>query len=247
MKKKKRRSHPKAKIPPKLLRQWVAGETNTSPADPTTALQTRPVSALDAGGRSLPVLEAFQEFLDAERARTRKKMMALTTSFVVLLVLLAGAVGGLAYFLMNRVNDDMDDVRGRFGSLRQLSLQTRNDAGKAMDLARAEAQRLREDMERERVAGTEFATQQISKQADLTRTQMAALDQKLARLDEVLGMLELENTTLRTDLGTVESRVLTLASPPSEGTISPAETATLAFAITPRGSDRPSNWLLPLP
>ena len=238
-------SEPKAKAPPKLLRQWVAGES--IPSDPTMAVQTRPVTAIDAGGKSLPVLEAFQEFLEAERERTRKKMRALITSFVVLLLLLAGTVGGLAYFLMNRVNDDLDDVRGRFGDLRKISLQTRNDAGKAMDMAKEETERLRKEMEQKRLADVRAAEQRLSDQAKHTRTQMRELDRELARFDEVLRMLELENTTLRADLGTVESRVLTLASPPSARVTPSSPTTTVAFSITPRGADRPSNWLLPLP
>jgi len=238
---------PKAEAPPKLLRQWVAGEAEAAPSDKSTAIQARPVSSLDADGRSLPVLEAFQEFLEAERARTRKKIMALVASFALLLVLLAGAVGGLAYFLMNRVNEDLDDVRGRFGSLSRISLDTRNDAGKAMEMAREETERLREEMEKKRLAGIMSTEEQLSDQAERTRTQMRDLDRKLARFDEVLQMLELENTTLRADLGTVESRVLTLASPTSSRVAASAPPASVAFAITPRGADRPSNWLLPLP
>jgi hypothetical protein len=60
---------------------------------------------------SLPVLEAFEEFLDNERKQSKRRIVALCTFFVLLLLVTAGAGAGVVYWQMQRMASDYDTVK----------------------------------------------------------------------------------------------------------------------------------------
>jgi len=64
------------------------------------------------GEESFPVLKAFQEFLDAERERSRRRQMILTLSFmsvIVVIVVLFCVIGAILFTGMARRNDAKQD------------------------------------------------------------------------------------------------------------------------------------------
>ena len=79
------------KIPPKIVGRQARQSNTEELAVRESHTPTKREGDLPASITGLPVLEAFQRFLDAERRRTRNRMMALTALFVLLLII-AGAV-----------------------------------------------------------------------------------------------------------------------------------------------------------
>ena len=68
--------------------------------------------SLPKGEESFPVLKAFQEFLDAERERARRRQMTLAISFMsalVLLVVLFCVIGAVLFSGMIRRSDSQQD------------------------------------------------------------------------------------------------------------------------------------------
>lgn len=68
--------------------------------------------SLPKGEESFPVLKAFQEFLDAERERARRRQMTLAISFMsalVLLVVLFCVIGAILFSGMIRRSDSQQD------------------------------------------------------------------------------------------------------------------------------------------
>jgi hypothetical protein len=80
--------------PPQSLRDAVRSRVDEMPMlHPDRLPSRRPGGALAPRQESLPVLEAFQEFLDYERRRARRRLVAVMLAFTLILIgLLAGAV-----------------------------------------------------------------------------------------------------------------------------------------------------------
>ena len=74
-------------------------------------IERKQFSGIQRAPGSLPVLEAFQEFLDNEHKRSKRRIVALCTFFVLLLLVTAGAGTGVVYWQMQRVAKDYDAVK----------------------------------------------------------------------------------------------------------------------------------------
>ncbi len=62
---------------------------------------------------SLPVLNAFRQFLDAERRRAKRQMLLLIAGFVVVLASLAGGGGWYIWHVLRRVETGMESDKVR--------------------------------------------------------------------------------------------------------------------------------------
>ena len=54
---------------------------------------------------SLPVLQAFQDFLETERKHARRQVMAVTTFFLILFLIVAGAGAFFGYVYIGKMNN----------------------------------------------------------------------------------------------------------------------------------------------
>ena len=137
---------------------------------------------------SLPVLEAFQEFLDNERKRSKRRMVALCTFFVLLLLVTAGAGMGVIYWQMQRVASDYDTVKTQTAEID--AKRVAEDEVTRRLLATLES-RLGADSQRiierhgELLAAHTTTAQQVTQDGESLAAMMAVLD-KLAGENEVL-------------------------------------------------------------
>lgn len=141
---------------------------------------------------SLPVLEAFQEFLETERRKAKRKMLALTALFSVLLI--AAASGGTAAVIwqMKRNAVDYDAVSQKTATLETQLAENR----KAIHASLADLDtRVEEDAQKLKTRQTSLQTAQ----ADMTE-RIAARDKDLNALQEKLDHLASENALLKKDL-----------------------------------------------
>lgn len=96
--------------------KYVYDDLNQPPVDEgfnSSAVATHGGNALAAPGEkgSLPVLEAFQEFLEEERKRSRNRMLILSAVFTLLLlcVIFFGLFIGAVY--LNRMKSELNQVK----------------------------------------------------------------------------------------------------------------------------------------
>lgn len=213
--------------------------------------QYRPAArqaALQPSVESLPVLEAFQQFLEAERHRTRNRMLMLTGFFVVLLLLILGGTLFTGMLLFQRVDRDVSAVREDLRDVRTQNHQAQGRSREAVaDLAR-QADRLKASLvdERTRIAD-------VSSRFDQRE---AVLQETLAEMREVLDMLQVENSSLKQDLGELEGKWSRLAAAelsapqqPATATTQVARTAGKSFLLSLNvpGTTNPVTWHLPIP
>ena len=71
----------------------------------------------------MPILEAFQEFLDNERKKAKRKMIALSLSFILILLIASGAGIAIVTIQMKRMSVDYDTVAEQTNALKA-SLET---------------------------------------------------------------------------------------------------------------------------
>lgn len=86
----------------------MSGQEEGRPHDSPETIENAFALAFPKGDESFPVLKAFQEFLDAERERARRRQMTLTICFmsaVVVLVVLFCVIGVVLFGGMMRRSD----------------------------------------------------------------------------------------------------------------------------------------------
>ena len=84
-------------IPPKVVRSQVRSVRRRAPGSPART-----------GG--LPVLHAFQTFIDTERRRAQRRLLGLAFVFLALLICVAGAGVLAGRHFLNQANDKYLDL-----------------------------------------------------------------------------------------------------------------------------------------
>jgi len=233
--------------PPKLVYDHVTHlqpefeeggpDGSVPPHSSTTSLQVGEPHGLQQTTEPLPVLQAFQEFLEAERRRTRRRMVALASFFILLIACIGAVIIFVGGAFMHRADEQMEDMEGDIYSLRRTALEAHTDARQAVASVDRAARGLRNELQRER--------QTLTESASLLTGEMGAYRSRLGKVDEVLEMLALENATMRSELDTMSARWLTAGR--KEGAPSARRgTASLAMKVAPQGG-RAVSWRLPIP
>ena len=232
--------------------------------DESAIEQRRPQDLTVAEADSLPVLEAFQEFIEAERRRSRDRLIALSVFFTTLTVLVV--VGGLvvAMIMVQPLRDNFRLVATQLDSYRQEAIRARVQTESAVTRFAAETSELRRGVARTEVQTLAAARSQLADQA-------RSYDTKLAGIRELVGAMEQENERLKRDIGSMKSELpvmiarqapepapalkpqpaaLTRArpqAPPVPVVSTPPAPRSVALRIGPPGSDRPVTWRMPIP
>jgi hypothetical protein len=230
-------------LPPKTLKtQLVRLDNNLK------QIERNRFAGIQRAPGSLPVLEAFQEFLDNERKKTRRRMIALSACFVLLLLLTAGAGIGVVYWQMKGMAVESGTVSAKTEALRERVAAA--DEATRTSLAALESQ---------------FATNSqsmVQRHAQLLSAQDAMAAQviqggeSMTAMQDVLDRLASENTALKEDLDrvmkdwpTVAKQVQelqALSMPAVEAAAAPTVAAAPA-ASTPRPTPRPTTGSASVP
>ncbi len=250
-------------VPPKRLKnQLVHLDHNLK------AIERQQYAGIQRADDALPVLEAFQRFLDNERARMRRRLVAVTVT-LLLLVGIGVAAGLIAiYMLSDAVTREQasnaDRVRELAGAV--TASQTASEAALV---------RLRDELTRAREAlHTDQAVLGAS-QSNIVAS-VSAYQASLAAIQKLASGLQADNAKLAVDLAAmtarwpdVSNRVAELeamqlvpqasdvSAPPtprevpapvnSRGGAAPSFVAgpTVGLAIVPQGQTHPVRWQLP--
>lgn len=235
-------------IPPKIVKHHVESRLPS-------------FGGIERNSESLPVLEAFQSFLEAERKKTRRRIMAVSVFFLILILVASSAAVVAGMLLANRVKKDVSGMRDEVGVVRSEARKYQQDVEKALATFTAEADKLREEVKK----------QSASENSELT-SQVSAYNEELEKLKTTLQTVENENSVLRGDLTKLQTgfpafsndvhRVIqdllhggrllpavvvgpvAAARPVTKASGTPQD---LIIAVTPANSASAVAWCIPIP
>jgi|GEM_PF-4700333 len=183
------------KLPPKIMPQQIKSISI-------------PRSTDVAQPGSLPVLEAFQEFIQAERRQNRHRMVVLSVFFLLVFIAALAMMLLLGAIHFNRVKADMKRMR---------------DQVQALDRTHGQLQaETREMLARLTEKAGQIQSAMTNEQNDVaaTREQLAgkinAIDEELLDLRTIITELETQNSALKTNLTHIQQQAEAAAyRPPS--------------------------------
>ncbi len=235
----------------------VATEQLFQTVENKTALVLAPESyALDKPLESLPVLKAFRDFLDAERRRHRKRMVALTVVMAFLLL----AVGGAGFYVgMIQLGNMQNDYS-------ELARKIDGAAGDANAIKTDMATRLADmDAIKTRLAGQE---DRIRATVDARLQKSVAQSEEVAKLCKMVEELETKNAGLLSNIDGLNAKwkelsrgieMALLSDDPDPipdvrvarpsarpDRLARKTSPCMKLSIVPEGMKRPVNWRLPL-
>jgi len=194
---------------------------------------------------SLPVLQAFQQFLDIERKRTRSRMITLTLVLVVLFVLVAGISLTVALTYTRQFTKNFRDMKDQVTTVQQDAEKVNSETRNALTNFENEASRLQRDVE------------SVSQSTTEIKARTESYDAALTKLRETVNSLAAQNDSLRTDVARLkiawpsepqplhyQSIQQTARQQPAQQSDSPS---TLVMPIVPRGKTNAVAWRIPLP
>jgi DNA repair exonuclease SbcCD ATPase subunit len=131
-------------MPPQVLKQQVR-----SLAASQDLHSLRDSTALQAFGNRLPVLQAFQEFLEIERRKARRRLAATAFGFLAVLLFILTAGGTFFFRFAGRVDSDVRKLEQALASARDETGALRGDTQamqRALDDARVALAALQEQL-----------------------------------------------------------------------------------------------------
>ena len=229
------------RLPPKAVnvqaRRLQPGEID--PASDLTPV--RQSSDLQRSVKGMPVLEAFQRFLETERRRARNRMIFLTVIFVIILLMAGVIIGNRVY---RHMQADVKDVRSQIQDVQ----------GTAQQFSRAAVMKMSELSSS--AADRDGA---FEKQAEASQTRMNSYDDSLGTMRDKVEKLEARNTTLLEELDDVHDVLPDLSTdmrmlieiihemrPVQPERALPRTYDTLSMMIQPEGIETVVPWRLPI-
>ena len=235
------------KLPPRLLRYEVmyhdlkahGVDPDQAPvrseSGPPVALGPWPAEGLKRIPDSLPVLQAFQDFLDVERARTRNKLLALGALFLLLILTVAGLSAFFVQFYYHRASRDITDVRQDLVSARGESRAANAELFGALASYSQQTHRVGQDI------ADKLSSLQELRTSFEARTNV--YEQDLENVRHSVSALAQDNANLRK---TIDDLLATWRSPAPPAAKAPAR-KTLLIPITPPAGQEAVLFRVPLP
>jgi hypothetical protein len=250
-------------MPPKIVRKALLDrcrETDVQPSSerqPTASLRNMASqfgpAVLARHASSLPVLAAFQEFIEAERERARRRMVVLTAFFALLVIGLvaAGLIGGMLLF--GKARQDFSVLQGDILAMRRETAATVVTARDTLARFAQDTQKIQADLGR---GQDQLGALRQQLQAEKT-DRGANVDQLRSTIDGLAG----DNAALRKNLdgflagwpavsNALDSAVRQIAQlrrPLPLPVPMSAEPGSLVLSIVPHGATHAVDWRLPIP
>lgn len=159
------------------------------------AVDPRPGAPGNLSG--MPVLGAFQKFLEVERRKTRVRMMALTALFVVILIAVGIAGGLVVYWMAGDVDQEVMSVKTQIDTVQAVSAKVQADSEARASAAARKASAIERELERER--------ELRAKERVELETQVAHHKEKISALQESLQSVEGRNAKLSREFAAVQT------------------------------------------
>ncbi len=223
------------------------GELGVEPIPGSESKQIAVRAGMDLASQqeSLPVLEAFQEFLDYERRRTRRKLLTVSLFFLLLIMVILGAGGGIAYMFMRKVEDNVGSVESGLANLDESWQQDRQQIESSVAKALADAGRLKQNLEKERDT--------LRKLENALTSRSKGTDVQIRKLVQALLALNKKNNSLQSDLTNVRQKLEATSTREESaintepGAVPQAPSGFLELPIAVNNSRQTMNWRIPIP
>lgn len=229
--------------------------------DAIRALAHRETSELAIDGEPLPVLEAFQQFLEAERKRSRRRIIILSTAFstVLLVVVISGIIMGAS--MLRPLHDNYRKMQSDMDAFNRATSRSKGKIDDMFERFGKQDRRLVEELARER--------QSVAETKEKLSNKTKQFEDDVARIHRLMGRLHAQNRELRKSIAEQNELIPALiaeASTPghsvepanAESPVGPLRSAssqvkgqpkreTLRLAIRPDGFESSVAWRIPIP
>ena len=223
--------------------------TKSNAQVPTMRTASDLADAAAVSADSLPVLQAFQDFLESERKHARRQIMTVTSFFLLLFLIITGAGAFFGYVYFGKMNNEIalmsNEIVFLNGELNQtkstMSIETKKLLSGLAD---------RTDALSTRIVDGDVLIKQAT--AEISSTFSNSMTASFAEFDQIrnsLAALQKENRSLRQDLATINvtppptSPSMEMASSSSSY---PSETSTSLPAVRKVPKAPTSSALSPL-
>jgi hypothetical protein len=211
------------------------GPGNAAPEAAAVPVPTEECTAIIPGTTpgSLPVLEAFQQFLEQERLRTRRRMLIWSTALAGAFALVLATGATVAYRMVASARSDVLRAQAEFKTLQSAVQNSDSET-----LARIE------NLARE-TSGLKDRIQETQQAAPVPAPEPFADPQRLEALAQMVTALQQEASQNST--GTSRPRE------PRPWTVKPLKPSRpqvrrdVVLSITPTGASQGVEWRLPIP
>jgi len=217
-------------------------------ASPTPRQPDVPETSQD----NLPVLEAFQRFLDAERRKTRRRLLAVSLSFLVVLTAIVGGATFMGVAFFAELRRDFDDIENSVARTRDNNLRIQEDAEKTLKAVEKQRHEIMADYENEKKS---LSTAQSEIESQM-RSHTTALDE----IKAMVATLKSENSLLKKTIARIAqpvgaatkplARAVTAPAAPSNTVAGSADTTqepVLDLAVAVGTEEQQVNWRIPIP
>ncbi len=187
------------------------------------AMERKRSTAIEKPPKSLPVLAAFQEFLEIERKRSRNRMIIMGSFFGLVLLFLIVCGGLVGVLLYSRMQADYRDMERSFRDLQKETAERKSDVGSALAAFQGRTdERLKmllDSQQQVLVATKAELSQQLEQQLAQVKAAVtpppapapaptpppAAVSPELKDVKRAMQSLEAENARLHKDMGDLKA------------------------------------------
>jgi len=218
-------------------------------------------------GDDLPVLNAFQRFLDMERARTRRRMVGFAACLAAALVGILAAGGAAMVFLWARAKHSLVEWEARAGEVvgraEQRSVQLEAAVNKALeetrkwtiafDEKRREEDRSSIDKMKAEIAALRSALDEATRAGEMFRSEIAGIRAEMPKLSNMVARLSERREGGKTRVDPASPVPVSKAGAHDAGAQEPPRAYMrfapndLIIAVTPTNGNRTVAWCLPIP
>lgn len=243
------------------------GENEAPPKfDPRTLARRQDAAVASADSESMPVLAAFQEFLEAERLRSRQRMIWISVAFGVTLVIFLTAATIIGVKVLKPMQQEVTSLQTQVDVYERQSARAADRVAGMTARLREQDRRLQTQLAAERQAHAATRTALNNRQAGVTTNLLAVqsvvrkLQRENARLQQGMAYMQADLPDLLGDVrdtlrGLKAGQAAPATASPLPSTAPPSpppaaattETTPLDLTITPQGSRKSLKWRLIVP
>lgn len=192
---------------------------------------------------SLPVLNAFNDFLAEERQQARKRMLALSACFLLLLITVSGALIYVGFGLFRQTQADIAEMQTDIAAYRKKLAEVSPATIQQIieNSGRKTAQEIINTVEQER-------RQELENAQNIFKQEQSGLEQELSGLKTLLADIEMEKSEQRRQLALMKSEWEAIISEIRSTGKQPQPQRTIATErrITPADNTSHGNIAVPL-
>jgi len=223
---------------------------------PYMALQRRGPNGLQRAPGSLPVLEAFQDFLETERQKARRRLFSLVAVFTVILLAIVATGILFGFYSQGRISSALASMRRDVTVMKHHAKNQTDGTLRSLVAVQSNNDRLARDIARERDAIKDIRAR-IDDQGQVSLEDIVGVRTSLAQLQQENDALRRSLDSVFADWSSVTGMLTRASIAPYNEPVGPRRDllptypslphTTIAMTIVRAGEVDPVAWRLPIP